>query len=605
MKKLLCIVLAAALVLSLGVGALAYEDMDPPLWQRWGYDSLEEYLADWDETEEEYAAEVAEILAERAEQDAFIATYDPETHDFTPALWEYYEYASKEEMMEAWEIDEAGYAAAVDDELFNYECRDWTDEQWDAWYEAYLLEIIQAEKEDLGLVYETSIMANGDALVFPEAKPVIRNDFTMVPLSVFAVALEAEQSYDPATGAITLTRGDTTMELAVDGGELFFHTAGPDDETSGGIFYLDSLPFVEDGEVYVPLRAVAEALGYDVEWSETYRTAVLVDVNAAIARFDRDFTVMNALMKMNAEQDSEQSYRGESKLDFKVTLPVVGELLPFSGSVNAVVLENRHGAQGTVNYDIAELLKLIPLLSEDEEDVDSEGLDALSAAVDDGLELICDLDSGMLYLRGKLLGIAFGMEEESDANTWYAMDLSEMTDLPDMETLSALSGAGCTFGELIAMLALEGDTDPIYLQDSLDEAAETFAMLADSNFTVDGSVWSLSYPIDEDGTGMLDLRVTIEDDRATQVAGSVVYEDDSGKLDCAFTLSGQTVSVTGTFTTEDALTVEFTLTADSAPAPDAAIAAAPPADAEIVDLFEALTGALVMEYDESEEPFAA
>ena len=75
MKKLLCIVLAAALVLSLGVGALAYEDMDPPLWQRWGYNSLAEYLEDWDETEEEYAAEVAEILAERAEQDAFIATY--------------------------------------------------------------------------------------------------------------------------------------------------------------------------------------------------------------------------------------------------------------------------------------------------------------------------------------------------------------------------------------------------------------------------------------------------------------------------------------------------------------------------------------------------
>ena len=30
-----------------------------------------------------------------------------------------------------------------------------------------------------------------------------------------------------------------------------------------------------------------------------------------------------------------------------------------SGSVNAVVLENRHAAQGTVHYDIAELLKLI------------------------------------------------------------------------------------------------------------------------------------------------------------------------------------------------------------------------------------------------------
>ncbi len=332
---------------------------------------------------------------------------------------------------------------------------------------------------------------------------------------------------------------------------------------------------------------------------------MLVDVNAAVARFDRDFTVMNALMKMNAEQDSEQSYRGESRLDFKVTLPMLGELLPLSGSVNAVVLQNGRAMQGTVQYDMAELLKLIPLLSEDEESVDTEALDALSAAIDDGLELICDLDSGTLYLRGKLLGIAFGMEEEPDANTWYAMDLNDLTDMPDMETLSALSGAGCTFGELIAAVTLESDVDPIYLQDSLEAVAEDFAALADSNFTVDGNVWSLSYPIDEDGTGVLVLHVTIEGERATQAAGSIVYQDDSGKLDCAFTTSGQAVSVTGTFTTEDALTVEFALTADSTPAPDAVIAAAPPADAEIVDLFEALSGALVAQLDAGEEFFAA
>ena len=117
MKKLLSLLLVAVLLLGLSVTALAYEDLEPPLWQRWGYDSLEEYLADWDETEEEYAQEVADYLAERAEQDALIASFDPETHDFTPPLWAYYGYASKAEMLENWEIDEAGYAVAVDDAI--------------------------------------------------------------------------------------------------------------------------------------------------------------------------------------------------------------------------------------------------------------------------------------------------------------------------------------------------------------------------------------------------------------------------------------------------------------------------------------------------------
>ena len=225
MKKLLCILLALALVLSLSVSALAYEDLTPPLWERRGFDSLEEYLEFFEETEEDYARDVADYLAERAEQDAMIASFDPAVHDFAPPLWERYGYDSKAEMMESWEIDEAGYVAAVDDEITMYERRDWTDEQWEAYFAEQEAAEIRAVKEARGLTLDLNVMADGKALNFrPHAVPVIRNDCTMAPLGVIAQALDAEASWDNDSGRISITRGATAMELAVGGGTLSFHT---------------------------------------------------------------------------------------------------------------------------------------------------------------------------------------------------------------------------------------------------------------------------------------------------------------------------------------------------------------------------------------------
>ena len=603
MKKLLSLVLAAALILSLGVGALAYEDLTPPLWQRWGYDSLEEYLADWDETEEEYAAEVAEYLAARAEQDALIASFDPETHDFTPPLWAYYEYASKEEMMESWEIDEAGYAAAVDDELFYYESRDWTEEQWQAYYEQQESEYLRAEKEARGLIYDLNVMADGAAVEFPGAKPVIRNSCTMAPLSVIAPTLKATCSYDAATGAVTIARGNTVVNLTVDGGILEFRTEGPGDAVSGGVFYLDSLPYMEYGEIFVPVRAVAEALGYDVEWSDDYRTAVLLDVPSLVAAFNQNYTVMNAVMAMSREMDQAQTYRGESKLDVKVSVPMLGDSLSYTGTVSAVVLQNGTAAQGTVTYDLKDLMGLLKLLAMDGEAVeDSAEFDALAAAMDDGLDLICDLDSGMIYIRGKLLAIATG-QEDADANIWYAMDLYEY--MPEMGELSEMSQGNASFGELICMIATQTGMDPIYLQESLDEIAETFAPVDDSHFTANGNVYHLEYPLEDLGAGVIKLDVTIADGKATAVTGSVSLDAEDAKIDCTFNYGAMSATASGSILAEGTVKIDFTLTANSELAPDAAVATAPPAGAPVVNLFEILLGGMIGEMEDLEPTFAA
>lgn len=603
MKKLLCIVLALALLLSLSVSALAYEDLTPPLWERWGFNSLEEYLEFFEETEEEYAQDVADYLAERAKQDALIASFDPATHDFTPPLWEYYGYASKVEMMEAWEIDEAGYYEAVDDEISMYERRDWTEAQWDADNAEQEAAEIQATKEAKGLTLDLNVMVDGKALVFrPDAVPVIRNDCTMAPLGVVAQALGAEAVWDNDSGKISLTHSATAMELAVGSEILSFRTEGPGDAANGGIFYLDSLPYVEGEEVFVPLRAVAEAFGYEVQWSDTYRTAVLLDVEKYAAELDGKFTVMNAVMAMDQKIDDGQTYQGNSKLDLKVSVPMLGDQLSFSGSVSAATLQNRSAAQGTVTYDLKELLGLISLLAADGENAeDSAELDALTEAMDDGLEMICDLDSARLYLRGKLLALATG-REDADANTWYSVDLNEF--LPEMGDLTALSQETVSFGRLICMAAAESGADPIDLKDVLDETALTFAPMDDSHFIGDGNVKHFEYAVTDMGAGVISLDVTMADGKATGIAGSVHLDADGLKIDCTFSSGGMTGSVEGSIQAEGTVRIDFTLTAQSAPAPGAVVAVAPAADAPVADLLE-LLGGMIGAPESSEELPAA
>lgn len=585
MKKLLSLLMAAALLLGLGATALAYEDLEPPLWQRWGYESLEEYLADYDETEEEYAQEVADYIAERAEQDALIASFDPETHDFTPALWEYYGFESKEEMMELWEIDEAGYDEAVDDELRYYEQRDWTDEQWEAYWAEQEQAMIEETKTALGLIYDVNIIADGAALEFtPESAPVIRNSCTMMRLGDIAQALHAEAAWDADAGKITVTRGNTAVEMTVNDMILSFRTEGPDDNAGGGIFYLDSLPYVEGEEVYVPLRAVAEALGYDVEWSDTYRTAVLVDVETLVAQLDANYTVLNAMFAMNSAIDLTRSYESEGKLDIQVKVPMLGSAASYSGSVTADMVQSGFAAQGTVTYDMDELMGLLALAGES---ADAAEMDALTAAMDDGLELIYDMENMRIYLKGQLFSMLFE-QEETEADTWFVMDMGELMNGMDAETLGELSEGAVSIGQMICSIAVGQDMDPIFLQEALDEMAEVFEPFSDSHFTGEGNVKSITYaPEDFEGFTMT-LNVTMDGGEATAITGAFAFGEDGAKFDCTFDTQLMSSFMAGSILVEDTLQIDFNLTAVSEAVEDVDVPSAPPAGANVIDLFSML-----------------
>lgn len=101
-----------------------------------------------------------------------------------------------------------------------------------------------------------SNMANvNNSNVSLEAAPIIKSNRTFVPLRVIAEAFGAEVGYDEKTKKVTVKNEGKTLELTQDDKKLM---------VDGKEKLMDVAPFISNARVMVPVRFVAEELGFKV-----------------------------------------------------------------------------------------------------------------------------------------------------------------------------------------------------------------------------------------------------------------------------------------------------------------------------------------------------
>lgn len=178
-KKLISLVLSAVLL----CGALPMAraaDIDPLLYEQFGYDSPEAFLLDYGAGRWDY-----DTFADRYRQRYEAILADPQI------AFDYYGYASLEELdqdieeWQTWESREAFYR----DVAVNLT---WNDE-WE-------------------YVPPVSVQLNGETVAFPDAQPETVDSRTMVPFRAIAEALGAQVGY--ADGAVTAEKDGVRYELA-------------------------------------------------------------------------------------------------------------------------------------------------------------------------------------------------------------------------------------------------------------------------------------------------------------------------------------------------------------------------------------------------------
>ena len=110
-----------------------------------------------------------------------------------------------------------------------------------------------------------SVTLNGTELSFDQP-PIAVNGRTLVPLRAIFESIGATVEWDQATQTVTSTKDDINISLTIDSNILY---------KNGSPIELDVPAQAINQRTLVPVRAISEAFGAEVEWDENTRTVVI------------------------------------------------------------------------------------------------------------------------------------------------------------------------------------------------------------------------------------------------------------------------------------------------------------------------------------------
>jgi len=109
------------------------------------------------------------------------------------------------------------------------------------------------------------VNVNGSELILDQPA-VIVNDRTLVPIRAISEELGANVEWDDAAETITVTRYDITVTIQIGSNILI---------RNGEQITLDVPAQIIGGRTLVPLRAIAESFGVEVDWDSSTSTALI------------------------------------------------------------------------------------------------------------------------------------------------------------------------------------------------------------------------------------------------------------------------------------------------------------------------------------------
>lgn len=119
---------------------------------------------------------------------------------------------------------------------------------------------------------ERDIPLNGiivnDHIVYSDVYPYIKNNRTYVPIRFIAEELGYDVKWDGANRKVTMTNDGTTVELTIGSNKMM---------VNGKTVLLDAPAEIRDDRTFVPLRAIAEAFGEKVDYSNDYKAVYIGD----------------------------------------------------------------------------------------------------------------------------------------------------------------------------------------------------------------------------------------------------------------------------------------------------------------------------------------
>lgn len=124
---------------------------------------------------------------------------------------------------------------------------------------------------------DISVVSNGELLTF-DTPPLIINERTVVPVRTIAESIGCDTLWDSYTKEVTARKNDTDVVFKV--GEKY---ATVIEENDIKTIALEQPAMLINGRTYLPLRAVGNMFGMDVNWDEETSTVTMED------KFSREY----------------------------------------------------------------------------------------------------------------------------------------------------------------------------------------------------------------------------------------------------------------------------------------------------------------------------
>ncbi|NGQ97085.1 copper amine oxidase N-terminal domain-containing protein [Brevibacillus sp. SYP-B805] len=121
---------------------------------------------------------------------------------------------------------------------------------------------------------EIKVTYNNKAISFPDQKPLIMNSRTLVPIRPIAEGLGFKVDWNNTTRTVTITKNKNTVSLVV---------SQKIAKRNGQTITLDVPAQIVNQRTVVPVRFIAEALDYKVDWEQVTQTVKITDKEAAQA----------------------------------------------------------------------------------------------------------------------------------------------------------------------------------------------------------------------------------------------------------------------------------------------------------------------------------
>lgn len=162
--------------------------------------------------------------------------------------------------------------------------------------------------------------------------PVVENGTTLVPFRDVLEEMGANVQWDAETKTVTCTLGDKSVSLAI-GSDVM--------TTDSGSVKLEVPAKIIDTKTYVPLRAISEGLGAQVDWNAQTKTINIITSAEAAEALSKKEPVYG-----------QKSYTNAIQSGSKNIMPVSAVYPVFKGSGRAISKINAYiadDAQGRVN----------------------------------------------------------------------------------------------------------------------------------------------------------------------------------------------------------------------------------------------------------------